>query len=100
MVVRPVLPPVLVVMHMGIPAMGMVVQVFMDMLMGVGMRMLVGVHLVPVSVLMGTGVCMLMGMQVLVFVFPFHFLRSFRLPSCYPESCPMLLDEACHYIPV
>ena len=47
-VMRSMLTCVLVVMHMGISAMGMLVQVFMNMLMGVRMRMLVRVRQVPV----------------------------------------------------
>lgn len=84
-VMRSMLTCVLVVMNVGISAMGMLVQVFMNMLMGVAVRMLVRVRQVPMWVLMGMHVCVFMGMQVLVFMFTFHFLPSFRLPSLQPS---------------
>jgi|GEM_PF-6889823 len=47
-VMRSMFTCVLVVMHMGISAMGMLVQVFMNMLMGVSVRMFVRVRHIPV----------------------------------------------------
>jgi hypothetical protein len=69
---RPVLAGMLMVMHMGVTGMGVLMGMFMDMLVRVGVRMLMQVNFIPMPVLMAVYVRVFMGVQMHVFVFALH----------------------------
>ncbi len=72
MLMRPVLAGVLMVMHMGVTGMGVLMGMFMNMLVRVGVRMLMQVDFIPMPVLMAVYVRVFMGVQMHVFVFALH----------------------------
>ena len=72
MIMRTVLPGVLMLVHLGIARMGMLMGMFMEMLMSVGVGVLMQMDFVPMPVLMAVHVGMLMGVQMLMFVLAFH----------------------------
>lgn len=72
MIVRAVLAAVFVVMRVSISGMAVIMNVFVEMLMGVRVRMFVSVLLISMSVLMRMPVSMFMTMQMTMFVFSFH----------------------------
>lgn len=72
MLMRTVLPGVLMLVHLGIVRMGMLMGMFMEMLMSVGVGVLMQMDFLPMPVLMAMHVGMLMGVQVLMFVLAFH----------------------------
>jgi hypothetical protein len=72
MLMGPVLPLVLMFMHMGIPGMSMLMGMFVQVLMFMDMLMLVEVGFPTMLMFMAMYVGVIMRMQMFVFVFAFH----------------------------
>lgn len=78
MIVRPVVSAVFMVVHMGITAVRVLMEVLEEMVMCVGMGMLVGVLHVPMRMFMRVRVSVLMPVYMFVFMFSFHNNTSFH----------------------
>jgi hypothetical protein len=77
MVMGPMVPGVIVIVHMLVSSVGVLVGMFMLVLMPMEMFVLVGVDFLPVPVFMGVYMGVLVGMVVLVFMGAFHIKPSF-----------------------
>lgn len=77
MVVRPMFPRVLMVVHMRAALVGMVMTVLVQVFVSVGVGVFVNVRFAAVSMLMAVLVSMLVGVQMPVFVLSFHLDFSF-----------------------
>jgi len=72
MVMRPVVTRVLMVVRLGEPAMGVLMEMFVHVLVGMGMGMLMAVRLAVMGMFVGVRMSMVMRVQMLVFVLSFH----------------------------
>jgi hypothetical protein len=78
MVVRPMLPGVLMIVHLRAALVGMLMAVLVQVLMSVGVGVFMGVLLASVNMLVTVLVSVLVGVQMPVFVFSFHGNYSFH----------------------
>jgi len=72
MVMRAVAALVLMVVYLGSPAMGVLMEMFVLVLVGMAMGMLMAVRLAVMGMFVGVCMNVVMRMQMLVFVFSFH----------------------------
>ena len=72
MVMRAVIARVIMVVCLGSPPMGVLMEMFVQVLVGMAMGMLMAVHLAVMGMFMGVPMRVVMGMQMLVFVLSFH----------------------------
>jgi hypothetical protein len=89
MVVRPMLPGVLMIVHFCAALVGMIMAVLVQMLMSVIVGVFVGVLFASVSMLMAVFVSVLVSVQMPMFVFSFHCNDSF--PGVYGSSMDPLM---------
>lgn len=85
MLMGPMFPGMVVIMHMDVGAMLMEVRMVVKVLMGMGVNMVVGMPLISMPVFMSVFMGVFVGMQVLVFVLAFHD-RSLPGYSSEPEK--------------
>ncbi len=71
-VMRAVVARVVMVMYLGRSAMGVLMEMFVQVLVAMAMGMLMTVHLAVVGMFVGVRMDVVMRMQVLVFVLSFH----------------------------
>ena len=69
---RAVVARVVMVMYLGRSAMGVLMEMFVQVLVAMAMGMLMTVHLAVVGMFVGVRMDVVMRMQVLVFVLSFH----------------------------
>jgi hypothetical protein len=86
MVMRAVFARMVMVMHFGPTAMGVLMEMFVQVLVRMSMCMLVQVRLAVMRVLVRVRMCVVMLVQVLMFVLSFHKLSS--LPEFAGPSWP------------
>jgi hypothetical protein len=72
MLMEAMLAGVIMIMHVHILGVAVLMGMFVDVLVNMGMGVFVGVNRVPMSVLMAVSMGVLVGMQMTVFVFAFH----------------------------
>jgi hypothetical protein len=72
MVMRAVVTRMVMVVHLGSPAMGVFMQMFVQVLVGMLMSMLMAVCLAVMRMFVGVRMAVVMPMQMLVFVLSFH----------------------------
>jgi hypothetical protein len=84
------LPAMVVFMHMDISGMLMGVRMLVEVFMGVGVNMLMGVNLIAMAMLMLVLVGVFVGMQMFVFVLAFH---GGSLPGYSSEPCQGYLEQ-------
>ena len=72
MVMKAVVGRVIMVVHLGSPAMGVLMEMFVQVLVAMAMGMLMVVHLAVMGMFVGVRMGVVMRMQMLVFVLSFH----------------------------
>ena len=72
MVMKAVVTRVVMVVHLGSPAMGVLMEMFVQVLVGMAMGMLMAVRLAVVGMFVGVRMIVVVRMQMLVFVLSFH----------------------------
>lgn len=78
-IVRPVFAGVVMIVGMRRTAVHMLVTVFVEMFMGMSVRVLMAVHPVPVRMFVTVDMLVIVGVQMLVLVFSFHVKSSYSL---------------------